>query len=110
MFDSTQASARSPGARPTIPLVDEVDGRRKSCRRFNELMGAYAKELGGADQLDVVQVAELRNFIAMQMTIERLQRAVARGEPVDGAELGRIVNISERLLARLRRDARPAAA
>jgi hypothetical protein len=95
-------------ARVTAAL--DVDGRRKSCKRFRELMGAYAEELGGVDRLDVVQIATLRNVVAMQMTAERFQLAIARGEPVDSADLAQVINVSQRLLAKLRREARPAVA
>lgn len=106
---ATEAAA--PRGRPALG-VENLDGRRKLCRRFCELMDAHLAELGGADRLTVVQVATLRNIVGMELVAERLQVAIARGEPADGPEFTRTVNISQRLLSHLRREVRerPAAA
>lgn len=110
MLDSAPAPAKSATVPSAIPLIGQVDGRRRSFRRFKELMRAYGDEIGGFAGLSAAQAAALRNAAVLQLRAEQLEAAIVRGEPADGAELMRLISTSRRLLASLQAGARPAAA
>jgi hypothetical protein len=111
MLDTAQMPAKPPTVRPMVPLVEQVDGRRKSFKRFAAIVSAFGDEIGGVAGLSAAQATVLRNAAALQLRAEQLEAQIMRGEPADGAELARLVTVSRRLVKGLRaRTAAPAAA
>ena len=91
-------SAVSNGTR----LVDGVDGRSPSSRRFRDLCRALAHDLGGEAGLTQAEILTVRNAAAITVASEAMQGRILRGEQVDPDELTRLANASARLLGALR--------
>lgn len=83
-------------------LVDGVDGRSSSSRRFRDLCRALADDLGGEAGLTEAERLTVRNAAAVTVASEAMQGRILRGEPVDPDELTRLANASARLLGALR--------
>jgi hypothetical protein len=77
-------------------LLENVDGRSSSARRFRDLTQAYSNELGG--ELSEAERSLVRQAVALQLQAERMQEAIVRGEPVDADQLIRVSSTSKRLL------------
>jgi hypothetical protein len=82
-------------------LMAAVDGRSAEARRYRDVAGALADDLGGAAGLTEAQRAIVRQIAAMTVQSEKLQGAVLRGELVDIEQLTRLSNALSRMLHRL---------
>ncbi len=107
MSATSQAIARpSPQGRSAVSngtrLVEGVDGRSSSSRRFRDLCRALADDLGGEASLTEAERLTVRNAAAVTVASEAMQGRILRGEPVDPEELTRLANASARLLGTLR--------
>jgi hypothetical protein len=89
--------------RPTSPsritnrtrLLENVDGRSSSARRFRDLVRAYEAELGG--DLSEAERSLVRQAVALQLQAERMQAPIVRGELVDSDALIMVSRTSKRL-------------
>jgi hypothetical protein len=97
----TSVAATRPTSRSRITnrtrLLENVDGRSSSARRFRDLTNAYSAELGG--ELSEAERSMVRQAVAMQLQAERMQEAIVRGEAVDSDALIRLSSTSKRLLS-----------
>jgi hypothetical protein len=75
-----------------------VDPRSSVARRFRDLARAYG---AGLDDRDEAVRALVRDAAAAGIELERLQAAIARGDPVDRLEFGRLMNARRRHLEKL---------
>ncbi len=91
-------SAISNGSR----LLEGIDGRSVGARRFRDLMVAFAEPYGGLAALSEPDQALVRQAASLTLESERLQAAIARGEPVDGDLLIRLASEARRALKGLK--------
>jgi hypothetical protein len=83
-------------------LLNGVDGRSPTARRFRDLVDAYSQALGQPfDQHGEATRNTIRQAVSAQLHSEQMQSAIVRGEAVDGDQLVRVSNLSVRLLRSL---------
>jgi hypothetical protein len=93
----TARAAISNGTR----LLEGVDGRSASARRYRDLVESFTADLGGFG-LTNADMALVRQAAATTMRAEQLQAEIVRGDAVDSDMLVRLSNASARILAALR--------
>jgi hypothetical protein len=79
-----------------IELPRTADGRTIAARRFQHLVEAYSRELGG--ELSPAEKSLITQAATLQMEAEQLQEAIVRGETIDSDRLIRLSGTSRRLL------------
>ena len=77
-------------------LLQNVDGRSSSARRFRDLVRAYKTECGG--NLTEVERGLIRQAAALTFKAESLQSDLVNGNPVDGDQLIRLTGTAKRIL------------
>jgi hypothetical protein len=77
-------------------LLQNVDLRSSSARRFRDLVRAYEGELGGNPS--EAERSLVRQAVALQLQAERMQEQIVEGEPIDPDQLIRVSSTSKRLL------------
>ncbi len=87
-------------------LLEGVDNRSATGRRYRDLCMSLADDLGGAEKLTEPQRAQIRQLAAITVESEKLQAAIVKGENIDHEALVRLTNLSARLVKQL--DIRPA--
>jgi hypothetical protein len=92
---ATSRSKVSNGTR----LLQNVDGRTSSARRFRDLVRAYEGEVGG--NLTEVERGLIRQAAALTFKAETLQSDLVNGNPVDGDQLIRLTGTAKRILSAL---------
>jgi len=92
----TQATSRSKVSNGTR-LLQNVDGRSSSARRFRDLVRAYETEVGG--NLSEVERGLIRQAAALTFKAETLQADLVNGNPVDGDQLIRLTGTAKRILS-----------
>src|SRR3954452_9035868 len=80
-------------------LLQNVDGRSSSARRFRDLVRAYEAEVGG--NLTEVERGLVRQAAALSFKAETLQCDLVNGNPVDGDQLIRLTVTAKRILSAL---------
>jgi hypothetical protein len=80
-------------------LLQDVDGRSSSARRFRDLVRAYEAEVGG--NLTEVERGLVRQAAALTFKAEKLQSDLVNGNPVDGDQLIRLTGTAKRILSAL---------
>jgi hypothetical protein len=90
---ATSRSEVSNGTR----LLQNVDGRSSSARRFRDLVNAFEQEVGGV--LTDSDRGLIRQAASLQLKGEMLQAALVRGEDVDADQIIRIAGTSRRILS-----------
>ncbi|MFK4725386.1 hypothetical protein ABIE89_006486 [Bradyrhizobium niftali] len=80
-------------------MLQNVDGRSSSARRFRDLVRAYEAEVGG----DLTEVGRglIRQAAALTFKAEKLQSDLVNGNPVDGDQLIRLTGTAKRILSAL---------
>jgi hypothetical protein len=92
---ATSRSKVSNGTR----LLQNVDGRSSSARRFRDLVRAYEAEVG--KDLTEVERGLIRQAAALTFKAETLQSDLVNGHPVDGDQLIRLTGTAKRILSAL---------
>jgi hypothetical protein len=83
-------------------LLNGVDGRSAEARRYRDLIGSFAADLGGdPSTLSESIKALIRQTAATVVVSERLQAKIVRDEAVDLEQATRVANSAQRGLARL---------
>jgi hypothetical protein len=77
-------------------LLQNVDGRSSSARRFRDLVVAFEAEIGG--ELTEVERGLVRQAAALTMRAEQLQADIINNVPVDSDALIRISSTAKRIL------------
>jgi hypothetical protein len=95
---TSRATSRSKVSNGTR-LLQNVDGRSSSARRFRDLVRAYETEVGG--NLTEVERGLIRQAAAVTFKAEALQSDLVNGHPVDGDQLIRLTGTAKRILAAL---------
>lgn len=90
-----QRSAVTNGSRVLVG----VDGCSAQARRYKDLIGILAAEVGGG--LTDAQHLQVRNAAALQLHAEELTAALVRGEPVNPEAITRSANGASRLIGQL---------
>jgi len=81
-------------------LLQNVDGRSSSARRFRDLVRAYEAEVGGVGgKLTEVERGLIRQAAALTFKAESLQSDLVNGNPVDGDQLIRLTGTAKRILS-----------
>src|SRR5215217_7122717 len=88
-------------------LLEGVDGRSPTARRYKDLIDEFSHGLGGAEALGEADRALVRQAASLTIRAEQLQAAIIRGEPVDPDELIRLTNTARRTLAGIRPKEQP---
>jgi hypothetical protein len=78
-------------------LLQNVDGRSSSARRFRDLVRAFETEVGG--NLTEVERGLIRQAAALTFKAETLQSDLVNGNPVDGDQLIRLTGTAKRILS-----------
>lgn len=86
-------------------LLEGVDHRSASARRFRDLAKAFAADLGGLNALSEGEKALVRQAAACAIRAEQVQACLVRGELVDPDELIRLTNTARRTLQSIRKRA-----
>jgi hypothetical protein len=84
-------------------LLANVDGRSSSARRFRDLVAAFEKEIGGAQ--NEIERGMIRQAAALTLKAEILQADLVNGAAVDSDALIRLTGTSKRILSDLRERA-----
>jgi hypothetical protein len=82
-------------------LMASVDGRSAEARRFRDVAGALADDLGGEASLTAAQRTLVRQAAALTVQSEKLQSAMIRGEAIDDEQMTRVANSLSRTIHRL---------
>jgi hypothetical protein len=77
-------------------LLENVDGRSSSARRFRDLVQAFEGEIGGT--LTEVEKGLVRQAAGLQLRAEQMQADIVNGKPVDSDALIRVSSTSKRIL------------
>jgi hypothetical protein len=88
-------------------LLNGVDGRSAEARRFRDLIGSLAADLGDPAKLSEAVKALVRQTAAIVVVSERLHAKIVRDEAVDLEQATRVANAAQRGLARLAALRRP---
>ena len=103
---------RSPTTRAKVTngtrLLAGVDGRSATARRFRDLIAELTPG-GGGEGLAAAERSAIRQAAAMMLRAEQLQAEIVRGEAVDADTLIRLSSEARRILATVRKRARPPA-
>jgi hypothetical protein len=94
---ATTRSSISNGTR----LLQNVDGRSASARRFRDLVQAYEAEVGGT--LSELERGLVRQAAILSLKTEQMQESIVRGENVDSDTLIRLSGEARRILTSLRK-------
>jgi hypothetical protein len=81
-------------------LLEGVDGRSASARRFRDIVAAYEAEAGS--HVSAVERDLIRQAAGLTLRAEQMQAVIVRGEPVNNDELVRISSTAKRLLETIR--------
>ena|SRR5215210_3505446 len=95
----TNRSAISNGTR----LLDGVDGRSASGRRFRDLIRDFAEPFGGLKTLREGDRVLVKQAAALALRAESMQAAIVNGEAVDHNALIRLSSEARRILESIRR-------
>ena len=77
-------------------LLDGVDGRTATARRFRDICRAYEKELGGISS--EVERDLIKQAAGLTLRSEQMQAAIIRGEEIDNDQLIRLSSTAKRVL------------
>jgi hypothetical protein len=94
---------------------DQLDGRTLGAKRRRELIAGYVSVLGGADQINSVQMAHVERVAELAVLAEQLRAKAMRGEADGAGELSALVRLEstiargERLLGLKPGHSKPAA-
>lgn len=77
-----------------------LDQRSKAAKALNRMMGAVVSDLGGAENLSVLQLALVEEVVWTHYRLRELRHRMAKGEDVDGV-YGQLVNTFAGLAAKL---------
>ena len=92
MVSKTNRSAISNRSR----LLDGVDGRSATARRFRDICRAYELELG--DPISELERDLIRQAAGLTLRFEQMQARIVRGELVDNDLLIRLSSTARRVL------------
>jgi hypothetical protein len=84
-------------------LLDGMDKRSATGRRFRDLCQSYAESLGGLPALGAADAALVKEAAAKTVLSEQMAASLARGESVDPEQAVRVGNMLSRLITRLER-------
>lgn len=85
-------------------LLQNVDGRSSSARRFRDLVTAFEAEIGG--ELSELERGLVRQAAALSLKTEQMQESIVRGEAIDSDTLIRLSGEARRILTSLRKHQR----
>jgi len=91
-ISASNRSAVSNGSR----ILDGIDGRSASARRFRDICRSYEAEAGGT--ITEVERDLIRQAAGLTLRAEQLQAAIVRGEEVDSDQLIRLSSTAKRIL------------
>jgi hypothetical protein len=89
---TTNRSAVTNGSR----LLEGIDGRSPTARRFRDLVAAFEAEIGG--NLTEAERGLIKQAAALTIRAEQLQADIVNGKPVDSDALIRISSTAKRIL------------
>jgi hypothetical protein len=93
-------------------VLEGVDGRSQIARRYSEVAGRIARDLGGDDVLTELQRHLIRSVSGLVVLREKLDAKIVNGESINTAQYCRIANSTRRVaatlgLSRVPRDVTP---
>lgn len=97
-FEVTQSKLRSAVANGSR-VMNGIDARSASARRYRDISNAIASDLGGTDHLTEAQLQLIRSATGLVLLRERLDTRALNGQRIDAAEYCRIANSLRRVLA-----------
>ncbi len=82
-------------------LLPGIDGRSALARRFRDIAGQVATDLGGAERLSEVKLQLIRRFAGAAALAEALEGRLANGQQVDIAEHAALTSSLCRISSRI---------
>jgi hypothetical protein len=82
-------------------ILEGIDGRCAIARRYAEVAGGIAVDLGGEDQLTELQKHLIRSVAGLVVLRERLDAKAINGERVNSSQYCRLANSAHRVAATL---------
>jgi hypothetical protein len=111
MANAKKSQVRNGVARPSAAnrsritngktLLPGIDGRSALARRFRDIAGQVATDLGGADRLSEVKLQLIRRFAGAAALAEQLEARLANGQSVDVAEHAALTSSLVRISSRI---------
>lgn len=84
-------------------LLDGIDGRSASARRFRDICRAYEAEVGG--NISDVDRDLIKQAAALTLRAEQLQADIVNGKPGDDDRLIRLSGTANRILSAIKKRA-----
>jgi hypothetical protein len=88
-------------------LLPDLDGRSAGARRYRDLVGAYAADLGGLDVISEVKVGLLRRLAATSVLAEQLEAKAMDGQEIDLSTYCNLASTAVRLSSRVGIERKP---
>jgi hypothetical protein len=87
-------------------LLEGVDGRSATARRFRDIIAALVTDQGGLDRMSEARFQLIRRFAAASVLAEAMEARLANGEQIEIAEHAQLVSSLVRLAQRIGIDRR----
>jgi hypothetical protein len=106
--ERSHARAKRPRSAVTSgrKLLMQGDPNSAWARRYHDLLGGHAADLGGADVLSEAQAALCRDAATLEIELERMRSRLSAGEDIDLDLYGRVAGQRRRILETLGLDRR----
>jgi hypothetical protein len=79
----------------------DKDRRTMAARRFRDLFGGIASDLGGIEQLSVAQTQVAKRCAMISVQCEMMESAAVKGDPLDLNTFATLTNVLGRSFQRL---------
>jgi hypothetical protein len=82
-------------------ILDGIDWRSQTARRYTDLVAAVCVDQGGADRMSEAKLQLARRFAALAVQAEQLESRLANGEAINIAEYSQLTSTLVRVITRL---------
>ena len=100
---STSLSISAGNGKGKLRLItrESLDGRTRAIRQFDAIAEGIAKDLGGEDQLSVVQKHLVEAFAGVALAVNAINTKMLLGEEVDLIEQAQAISTLVRIASRI---------
>ena len=89
------------GGKQRLLTREALDGRTKAARKFDEIAGGIAQDLGGDDNLSTVQRRLIEAFAGAAIAVDDINARMLLGQPVDIVEYSQAISTMVRIASRI---------
>jgi hypothetical protein len=104
---ATLKATRSGRSKVQLLTRDHLDGRTRARKQFDAIADGVANDLGGPDQLSVIQKHLIEAFAGSAVVLQGINARMLLGEPIDVLEQCQAASIMVRLAQRIGLDRVP---